>query len=91
MSKQERIEAQLELARHLQEVMNYMSCKQIEQVRRERTDPRGQWFCKGSAVGFAMAENACRCFIRAAQAEQAGHGKVVWTKTGFKLQKGEYD
>lgn len=58
---------------------------QIEQAKQEKKGTRDEAWCKGAGVAFAMAENACKIFVSSVEAEEAGHGILEWTPTGFEL------
>lgn len=85
-------EAQVALAKHFQQCFRQMKLGQIERANQEKQGSRDEAWCKGAWVAFAMAENACECFISGAEAEEAGLGVLDWTPTGFRLRtnkKGE--
>lgn len=84
-------EAQVKLAKHLQECFRQMMNKQIEQAKQEKKGSRDEAWCNGAWVAFAMAENACNLFISGMEAEEAGVGVLEWTPTGFELNTNKKD
>lgn len=78
-------EAQVQLAKHLQECFKQMAIKQGEQAKQEKKGSRDRAWSQGAMIAFAMAENACKLFINGVDAEEAGYGMLEWTSTGFEL------
>lgn len=77
-------QAQLELAKHMGRCFKQMALKQDGQ-RGQTNDPIDKAWGMGAMVAFAFAENMCKCFISASEAEEAGLGVLEWNSTGFEL------
>lgn len=80
-----KLQAQIEIVKRLENYFKVMADNQGKQATKEQDGSRDEAFHKGAWAAYAMAENECKNFIAAVEAEQAGLGVVVWTDKGCKL------